>query len=257
MRRKSVIPQVCSGLAILAGSFSFMGNAATISLGDASFEDYVLPSRGYAYAADPLGAYRPSSAWVDDLNSPAGYTQDDGNSNWIYNTAYGESSATHRRAAPRTGNQAMHGLFHYNAQTTSAVFELGKTYTFSLWAQGDIDASGSSSRIFLYIFDGSVPFSEANSLTFKRFAPDTGDFVNRSAAWTTAESQAGWTQISLSYTVLAGSSAIGHTIGVGFWLGDDASVDDASLTVVPEPTTGMLLGLGGLALLNYRRRRSL
>src|SRR5262245_22912458 len=207
MRKKSVIPPVCSGLAILAGSFSFMGNAADIPLGDPSFEAYVLPSRGYAYAADPLGAYRPTSAWVDDLNSPPGYTQDDGNSNWIYNTAYGESSALHRRAAPRTGNQAMHGLFNYNAQTTSAVFELGKTYTFSLWAQGDIDASTSSSRVFLYIFDGNVPFSEANALTFKRFAPDTGDFVNRSPGWTTAQSQAGWTQISLSYT--PGASAIG------------------------------------------------
>jgi len=256
MRKKSVIPTVCSGLAILAGSFSFMGNAATISLGDSSFEDYVVPARGYAYAADPFGAYRPTSAWVDDLNSPPGYTQDDGNSNWIYNTAYGESSATHRRAAPRTGNQAMHGLFNYNAQTTSAVFELGKTYTFSLWAQGDIDASTSSSRVFLYFFDGSVPFSEANSLTFQRYAPDTGDFVNRSPAWTTAQSQANWTQISLSHTVLAGAPEIGHTLGVGFWIGDDGAVDDASLTVtvVPEPATGMLFGLGGLALLAYRRR---
>jgi len=258
MRKRSVLKPICSGLAILAGSFSFMGNADTISLGDPSFEDYTVPARGYAYAADPLGAYRPTSAWVDDLNSPLGSVQDDGDSNWIYNTAYGESSETHRRAAPRTGNQAMHGFFYYNAQTTSAVFELGKTYTFSLWAQGDIDATGASSRVFLYIFDGAVPFSEANSLTLKRYAPDTGDFVNRSAAWTTAESQAGWTQISLSHTVLDGGSEIGHTVGVGFWLGDDAAVDDASLTVtaVPEPTAGMLLGLGGLALLNHRRRRT-
>ena len=30
-----------------------------------------------------------------------------------------------------------------------------------------------ASRVFLYMFDGSVPFSEANSLTFKRYAPQT------------------------------------------------------------------------------------
>jgi hypothetical protein len=253
MRKRSVITPVCSGLAILAGSFSFMGNAAIIPLGDPSFEAYVVPARGYAYAADPLGTYRPTSAWVSNLDSPPGYTQDDGNSNWIYNTAYGESSAAHRRAAPRTGDQAMHGFGYYNAQETSAVFELGKTYTFSLYAQGDIDATSTSSGVFLYIFDGSLAFSDANSLTSQLYAPGTGDFLNRSPLWTAAESQLNWTQISLSHTVLPGSPELGHTVGVGFFIRADGAVDDASLTVIPEPTTSMLLGLGGLALLSYRR----
>src|SRR5687768_4436468 len=90
-----------------------------IPLGDPSFESFVVPANpGYAYAA-PLGsapAYRPTSPWVDDLDSPPGYTQDNSDSNWLYTAAYGESSSTSRRAAPRTGNQAMHGLFNYNAQ---------------------------------------------------------------------------------------------------------------------------------------------
>src|SRR6476660_2769396 len=102
-----------------------VAHAANIPLGDPSFENYVVPARGYAYAADPNGAYRPTSAWVDDLDSPPGYTQDNASSNWIYNLTYGESSSAHRRAAPRTGNQAMHTLGHYNAQVTGAVFEAG------------------------------------------------------------------------------------------------------------------------------------
>ena len=43
-----------------------------IPLGDPSFEAYVVPAIGYAYADD----YRPTSAWVDDPDSPPGYTQD-------------------------------------------------------------------------------------------------------------------------------------------------------------------------------------
>src|SRR5262245_5223010 len=242
-------------------------HAINIPLGDPSFEVYnVTPYDGGCADAQPIysstGAYRPPttggfapSAWVDDLDSPPGYTQDDGNSNWIYNLTYGESSAAHRRAAPRTGNQAMHGLFNYNAQVTSATFEAGLTYKFSIFAQGDIDASGSSSRVFLYIFDGANPFSEATSLIFKRYAPDTGDFFNRTPAMTPAQSQANWTQISLSWTVAPGAAEIGHPVGVGFWIADDGSVDDASLSAVPEPSTMILVGLGGLALVPWRRRR--
>ena len=233
--------------------------AADIPLGDPSFEAYVVPAVGYAYA----NAYRPTSAWVDDLDSPPGYTQDNANSNWLYNAAYGESSALHRRPAPRTGNQAMHGFTQYSAQETSAVFEAGKTYTFSIWAQGDIDAtvgagSAGSSRVFLYLFDGSLPFSEANSLAVKRYAPDTGDFVNRDPSWTAAQSQAAWRQISLSYDVLAGSPVIGHPVGVGFWGADDNAVDDATLSVtatVPEPASVLLLGGGAMALAAVRRRQ--
>ena len=132
---------------------------------------------------------RGSTTWIIHPTALAArriyYLQDDGGSNWLYDAAYAEGASTARkRPAPRTGNQAMHGIGYYNAQETSAVFEAGRTYTFSAWAQGDDDATASSSRAFLYIFDGSVPFSEANSLTFKRFAPDTGDFVNRGLGMT-------------------------------------------------------------------------
>jgi hypothetical protein len=248
--------------AILVGAGLWIPNVAygvNIPLADSSFEDYVVPAAGFAYA----NQYRPTSGWVDDLDSPPGYTQDDATSNWLYNAAYGESSATSRRPAPRTGNQAMHGFTQYSAQETPAVFEAGKTYTFSIWAQGDIDAtiapgSAGSSRVFLYIFDGSQNFSEANSLTFKRYAPDTGDFINRDPLWTAAQSQAAWRQISLSYDVLAGSPVVGKPVGVGFWSAQDNALDDATLTMlptVPEPATALLLGAGGLALVVVGRRR--
>jgi hypothetical protein len=151
----------------------------------------------------------------------------------------------------------MHGLFNYSAQKTNAVFEANTTYSFSMWAQGDIDATGASSRVFLYFFDGSVPFSEANSLLFKRFAVDTGDFVNRGPRMSPAQSATNWQQITLNYTALPGAPEIGHPLGVAFWMADDGALEDALLTSnpVPEPSTVILVGIGGLSLLGVRRRR--
>jgi hypothetical protein len=245
--------------------------ATSIPLGDPSFEvyDVTLHNGGFAYAQPNLtygytGAYRPPTAggvapspWVDDLDNPPGYTQDDSSSNWIYNLAYGESSTAHRRAAPRTGNQAMHGLAHYSAQVTNTVFEANTTYTFSIWAQGDIDATATSSGVFLYLFDGTVPFSDANALANHLFTQGTGDFANRGARMSPAASQANWTMINLNLYVPPGAPEIGHPIGVGFFGRADAAVDDATLTStgVPEPTTIILVGMAGLSVLGVRRRR--
>jgi hypothetical protein len=134
----------------------------------------------------------------------------------------------------------MHGFFRYSSQVTNETFEAGKVYTFSIYAQGDADSvltggSGWQSRVFLYIFDGSEPFSEANALKAARYSPtdsiNTGsnDFVNRDPVWTSVQSQAGWQQISISWTVQPGALEIGSPVGVGFYIGDDGAVDDASL----------------------------
>jgi PEP-CTERM motif-containing protein len=228
--------------------------AANIPLGDPSFEAYTVPASGYAYADE----YRPTSAWVDDMDSPGGYTQDDVDSNWMYNANYAENGSTVRkRGAPRTGTQAMHGGSNYSGQLSSAIFEAGMTYEFSVYAQGDDDADGGTSRVWMYIFDGSVPFSEANSLEFARYAPDTGDFLNRGAGMTEAESQANWTQITISHDAVAGAAEIGQPVGVAVWGAADAGVDDGSLRsfpTIPEPSTVILVGIGGLALLGRRRR---
>jgi hypothetical protein len=226
-----------------------------IPLGDPGFEDFVVPAAsGYAYA----DLYRPTSAWVDDLDHfSVPYVQDTNPSNWLYNAAYAEEGPNgQQRASPRTGNQAMHGLFHYSAQETSAVFEANMTYTFSAWAQGDTDATLTSSEVFLYLFDGTIPFSDANSLAAQGFSPQAGDFINRPVGVTAEQSQGLWEQISISHTVLPGAPEIGHPIGVGFWVADDGALDDASLssTLVPAPGMAWCLGIGAL-LMSRRRRR--
>jgi hypothetical protein len=233
---------------ILAPSISYA--ATNIPVGDPSFEDYAVDPfpPGYAYAANPNGAYRPTSAWIDDQDSPSGYTQDNSASNWLYDAAYSDANG---RGAPRTGNQAMHGLFNYSSQETGAVFEANHTYTFSIWAQND-EILNDTNGLFMYIFDGDVPFSDANSL-----ASSLTTVINqRTNGMSRAESQANWTQISLSHYVAAGAPEIGNPVGIGFFARRDTAVDDATLTVVPEPTSIFLvgLGLGGAAFLPRRRR---
>jgi hypothetical protein len=224
-----------------------VAHAINIPLGDPSFEAYTVPAIGYAYA----NSYRPTSPWVDDLDNPPGYTQDNGVSAWLYNASYAEDPSSSRRGAPRTGNQAMHGLANYSAQKTSAVFEAGLTYTFSLWAQND-EVLDNTNGVFMYIFDGNVPFSDANALASSLVTA----IPKRTAGMTAAQSQANWAQISISYFAAAGAPAIGHPIGVGFFARRDSAVDDASLSSVPEPTTMILVGIGagGLTLLARRRR---
>jgi hypothetical protein len=244
----------CKGLAaklVAAGVlFPCAAYAATnIPLGDPSFDDYAVipyPALGYAYSDD----YRPTSAWVDDLDSPSGYTEDDGNSNWLYDAGYADATG---RAAPRTGNQAMHGLHNYNAQETGAVFEANHTYTFTLWAQNDVNLNDTNG-LFMYIFDGTVPFSDANSL-----ANLGGAFTainKRTASMTRAESQANWTKVTLNHYVAPGAPEIGNPVGVGFFPRRDTAVDDASLSVVPEPATVVLVSAGlGALVVGARRRR--
>jgi hypothetical protein len=218
-QRKFAASLLAAGLLLPATSY-----ALNIPLADPSFEDFVVSAIGYAYSNE----YRPTSAWVDDLDSPFGHFQDDGASQWLYDAAYAEHNSSNRRASPRTGNQAIHGLGNYSVQETTALFEAGRTYTFSVWAQNDVlfdDLNG----VFLYIFDASVHFSDPDSLS----NAEVTAINQRTAGMTAAESAANWTQISISHTVAPEAPEIGHPIGVAFFARSDSAVDDATLTVAP------------------------
>jgi hypothetical protein len=217
--RKLRVTLVAAGICVPGVAF-----AQNIPLGDPSFEAYTVPAIGYAYSNE----YRPTSAWVDDLDNPPGYTQDDGASNWLYNAAYAEDDTNSRRASPRTGTQAMHGLANYNAQETGAVFEANKTYSFTIWSQND-EILDNANGLFTYVFDGTIPFSDANALSSQL----TTDINQRQPGMTAAQSQANWTEVTLRHHVRAGAPEIGHPVGVGFFARRDTSVDDASLRVDP------------------------
>lgn len=233
--RKKIIASIVAGGTLIPS----IGYAVDIPLGDPSFETYVVPAPpNYAYAAPPAGSYRPTSPWIDDLDNPVGFTQDNGNSNWIYNSTYAEASATNKRPAPRTGNQAMHGLDgNFNAQETAALFQAEKTYTFSVWAQNDV-LLDQSNGIGLYVFDGNVAFSPANSLSNKQY---TTTVIKRVAAMTAPQSAANWGKITVQHTVFPGAPEIGHPIGVAFSALRDSAVDDATLDFVDSSSILLVL----------------
>ena len=234
-RRKLIASLVAAGTLVPT-----TGYALDIPLGDPSFENYVVPATpGYAYAVPPNGSYRPTSPWVDDLDSPPGFQQDAGSSNWIYDANYAETaSTTNRRAAPRTGNQAMHGLDgNFNGQKLANVFEADKTYTFSVWAQNDV-LLDQGDGVGLYVFDGNVPFTTTSALGSANF---TTTVAHRTADMNATQSRANWGKLSVKYTAFAGDPQVGHPIGVAFRAFRDSSVDDATLTV--DPAINSLLSL--------------
>lgn len=238
--------------------------AVNIPVLDSDFNGFTVPGAGYAYA----NTYRPTSPWVDDLEHNSGnYIQDNSSSNWLYNTAYADDGPPYR-GAPRGGaaDQAMHGLFRYTAQELSTTFQANTVYTLSVWAQGDNNADNTpfpdsyANSVFLYIFDADgAPFTEAGSLKFKGFQGGTAlgpgvDFLNRVGA-DNAASLANWKQLSISYAVPSGSPLVGKRIGIGFYIGEDAAIDDVSLSAVPEPASMLLVSMAGLTLCSYRRKR--
>ena len=233
-RSKIIASLVASGAITPAVSY-----AVDIPLGDPSFELYSVPTpRNYAYAVDPNGAYRPTSPWVDDIDSPPGFQQDAGSSNWIINAAYAESVATNKRPAPRTGNQVMHTLDNnFNGQELANVFEAGKTYQFSIWAQYDQLLNQPPNSVSLFLFDGNVPFTPTNSLASSVFT----EFNIRAPGMTAAQSALNWSQLSITHTVSTGAPEIGHPIGVAFRGQRDSAVDDASLTVEDAATQVLVL----------------
>src|SRR5262245_51467318 len=86
--RRKLLAIIVAGGAVLPG----ISYAVNIPLCDPSFDLYIFPAAvGYAYAQDPFGKYRHdvvNSPWVDDPDSPPGFAQDAGGSNWIYDSNY-------------------------------------------------------------------------------------------------------------------------------------------------------------------------
>ncbi len=195
--------------------------------------------------ASPGYLYGSAGGWTD-TNLVGG--------NWWYDSAYG---AANSRAAP-FGNIALHTKSSYKYRETGATFVSGTTYR--LTARAAIDINNTDGRIFLYFgLSGTGDINDGNSLARADFT-GTGaiplggaSFASDSSDWEGLDA-GNWGAIVLEYVATGADDGLGISIGV--WGNGDSTVDNlvVETVVVPEPSSSLMLGLGGLSLLMRRRR---
>jgi hypothetical protein len=126
----------------------------------------------------------------------------------------------------RSGNNKAYGYEDYIYQILDETFVEGVTYTLSVWAGQPWTDEARGWRLYFTTEEPAVELAVAS-----------------------AEAGLTWAEISLTYTATAADA--GKKIGIKMYGDESVSFDDVSL--VPEPATLGLLGLGALML---RRKRS-
>ena len=126
-----------------------------------------------------------------------------------------------------SGNNKAYAYGDYIYQILDETFIQGETYTLSVWVGQPWE--GYASGWWLYF---------------------TGEDYTNNLIETSGEAPLDWQQVSLSYTATAADA--GNRIGIKMWGDEEVAFDD--VTLVPEPSTMLLLGLGGLTLLRRKRR---
>jgi PEP-CTERM motif len=234
MRKRSVIKAACSGLAILAGSFSFMGTAQTVTLLSENFEGsvnvFAAPTYNYSLNYTAPNSLSPGGGLTYMQGGPGS----SGSASSKIFTATG--SPINLLTGGITGGQIDGGLITYN------LYAQFSTYL----TQND------NATLFVQFLDaGSSPLGAALQIGGSAFVSALGSDAGGLRDWG-ADSLTGFVPggaRSANVLLFETKTESGTII--------DGYVDNVSLSisVVPEPGSLTLLALGG-GLAAMARRRS-
>ena len=122
------------------------------------------------------------------------------------------------------------------------------------WDSGIVVAEGDVLQATVWVKDGSGAGGAGLAKVALEWYDDSGnrDWDNEVSTW--FDLTGDWSQLTLTGTAPAGVSTMTLGLGIGnYSFGRQILFDDASLTIIPEPMTIGLLGLGALFL---RRRKA-
>gem|GEM_PF-6614215 len=148
-----------------------------------------------------------------------------GGNSWV-DYGYWRSEGWTEDLYAHSGNNKAYPYGDYIYQILDVPFVEGETYTLTVWAGQPWEGYASGWWLYFTTEDHTVELAEASGTA-----------------------GLSWEQVGLTYTATAADA--GNKIGIKMWGDEEVSFDDVSL--VPEPATLGLLGLGALML---RRKRS-
>lgn len=196
------------------------GTAMAIDVPDASFEDDQLDPDNWAY--------------VDDMTTPWANTYYSGYA-WVGNTYY---YGDWYPGVGHTGDQYVDINASYLHQSLGATYVEGETYELSIWCTTDTEGQG----LYFYFTDGTGN----DGWTGASILEDSG--LIEVAVENNLQT---WSQYSHQYTATAADA--GKDIGICIYGRSVTYGDDVALTIIPEPITLSLLGLGGLVLIRRKK----